>query len=104
MKKILSGLIISIALVYLSVKGTDFRGVAEGMTRINYGWIVSFLLVVFVMQLLRTWRWGLILSPMGEIRPSLLFAVTNIGFLAITALPARLGEFGRPYLIARSSP
>jgi uncharacterized protein (TIRG00374 family) len=32
-----------------------------------------------------------------------LFSVTSVGFLAIIAFPARIGELARPYLIARKS-
>ncbi len=103
MKKIISGIIISVFFVYLSVKGTDFQGVVDGIKKVDYVWIIPFLLIVLLMQLLRTWRWGLILSPLGEVKPLPLLAVTNVGFLAITALPARLGELGRPYLIAHAS-
>jgi uncharacterized protein (TIRG00374 family) len=33
-----------------------------------------------------------------------LFSVTSVGFLAIASLPARLGEFARPYLITKKAP
>jgi hypothetical protein len=104
LKKIISGILISAFFIYLSVKGTNFRGVVEGLEKADYLYILPFLFIVVVMQLLRAWRWGLILSPLGKVSALSLFAVTNVGFLAITALPVRLGELCRPYLMARISP
>jgi uncharacterized protein (TIRG00374 family) len=104
MKKIILSLLISVFFIYLSVKGIDFRGVVEGLAKANYLYVLPFLFIVFVMQLLRAWRWGLILIPLGKVSALSLFAVTNVGFLAIMALPARLGELCRPYLMAHISP
>jgi len=39
----------------------------------------------------------------GKIDPFSLFSVTSVGFMAIAALPARLGELARPYLISQKS-
>lgn len=103
MKKVILSILISILLIYLSVQGTDFHAVVAGMEKITYGYILLFILIACLMQLLRAWRWGLILTPLGKIGHLLLIAVTNVGFLAITALPARLGELGRPYLLSRNS-
>ena len=104
MKKVVPGLLISVLLVYLSVRGTDFHGVIAGMAKIGYGFILPAVLLMILMQALRVWRWGLILSPLGKLETLTLWAITNVGFLAITALPARLGELLRPYLVARHSP
>lgn len=103
MKKIIPGLLISALLVYLSVRGTDFHGVIAGIAKTGYGFILPFLLLMILMQALRAWRWGMILNPMEKLETLTLFAITSVGFLAITALPARLGELLRPYLVARHS-
>jgi hypothetical protein len=55
------------------------------------------------MQLLRSYRWGVILQPMEKIDQLSLFSVTSVGFLAIASIPARIGELARPYLIAKRS-
>lgn len=103
MKKIIPGLLISALLVYLSVRGTDLQGVIADMAKIGYGYILPFLLLMILMQALRAWRWGMIMNPLGKLETLTLFAITSVGFLAITALPARLGELMRPYLVARHS-
>ena len=58
---------------------------------------------MFLMQILRSIRWGLILRPIGKVDQLSLFSVTSVGFLAIIAIPARLGELARPYLISKKS-
>lgn len=53
------------------------------------------------MQALRSYRWGVILQPMEKIDQLTLFSVTSVGFLAIVAIPARIGELARPFLISK---
>jgi glycosyltransferase 2 family protein len=102
-KNLILGILLSAVLVWLSVRGIRFQDVADGFRSIRYGYIVPALLGMLVMQVLRSWRWGLILKPLEAVRPWTVFEVSNVGFLAITALPARLGELVRPYLIAQKS-
>ena len=76
---------------------------ADGFRTIRYGYLLPVLAVMFLMQVLRSFRWGLILSPLEKIDQLSLFSVTSVGFLAIIAIPARLGELARPYLITKKS-
>jgi uncharacterized protein (TIRG00374 family) len=103
-KKMIAGLLLSALLVYLSIRGIDFQGVAEGFRTIRYGYVLPALALLLLMQVLRSVRWGLILSPLAKIDQLSLFSVTSVGFLAIVAFPARLGELARPYLITKKSP
>ncbi|HET6613157.1 MAG TPA: lysylphosphatidylglycerol synthase transmembrane domain-containing protein [Kofleriaceae bacterium] len=50
----------------------------------------------------RAWRWKHLLAPIGVyLPPKRLLAISTIGFMAILALPFRLGELVRPALIRR---
>jgi uncharacterized protein (TIRG00374 family) len=50
----------------------------------------------------RAWRWNNLLRPMGVDLPAgKLLAISSVGFMAILALPARLGEFVRPALLRK---
>lgn len=102
-KNLIIGSALSILLVYLSVRGIDFGGVVDGLKSVKYSYLLLFLAAVVFMQLLRSLRWGEILRPLDKVDLFSLFSVTNVGFLAIIALPARLGELARPYLIAKKS-
>lgn len=102
-KKILIGLILGVLLLYLSFRGVRFQSVADGFKNICYGYVSAALVIIFFIQVLRALRWGAILRPLEKIDPFFLFAVTNVGFLAIIAIPARLGELARPYLITKKT-
>jgi uncharacterized protein (TIRG00374 family) len=102
-KKLAAGFLLSAILVFLSVRGIDFGTVVEGFHAVRYGYVLLFLVIILIMQGLRSVRWGLILSPLDRVDQLSLFSVTSVGFLAITALPARLGELARPYLITKKS-
>lgn len=95
--------IISIVLVYLSVRDIHLQDVFLAMTNIHWFYVVLFFLIIIFMQWLRSYRWGIILQPMEKIDQVSLFSVTSVGFMAIAAIPARIGELARPYLISRRS-
>jgi hypothetical protein len=103
MKKLITGIFIGIVLVYLSLRGVDFREIADGFGQIRVDYVLLFLAIVFCFQLLRSFRWGLMLRPLDRVSQISLFSVSSVGFLAITSLPVRLGELARPYLITKKS-
>ena len=50
----------------------------------------------------RAWRWNNLLRPMGVDLPAgKLLAISSVGFMAILALPVRLGEAVRPALLRK---
>jgi glycosyltransferase 2 family protein len=50
----------------------------------------------------RAWRWNNLLRPIdAELPAGRLLAISSVGFMAILALPARLGEFARPALLRK---
>jgi uncharacterized protein (TIRG00374 family) len=98
-----AGLALGALLVWLSIRGIELRGVIDGFRTIRCGYVLPALAAMFLMQLLRSIRWGLILRPIGKVDQLSLFSVTSVGFLAIVAIPARLGELARPYLITKKS-
>lgn len=99
-QKFLIGLIISGIFIYLSLRGIDFSNILRGLKTVRYGFIFPSLLLFFLLQVLRSLRWGIILSPMAKVNQKALFPVTCIGYLAITLVPMRFGEIVRPYLIS----
>jgi hypothetical protein len=105
-KKVILGIlisIISIVLVYLSVREIKLHDVFLALKKIQFSYVIFFILLVILMQWLRSYRWGVILQPMEKIDQLSLFSVTSVGFLAIALIPARIGELARPYLIAKRS-
>ncbi len=101
--KLIAGLLLGGILVYLSVRGIDFQDVAKNLRGIDGGYLLPALILMVAMQWLRSVRWGILLSPLEKVNQLSLFSVSNVGFLAIMAIPARLGELARPYLITQHS-
>jgi uncharacterized protein (TIRG00374 family) len=101
--KLIAGLLLGGILVYLSVRGIDFQDVAKNLRGIDGGYLLPALILMAAMQWLRSVRWGILLSPLEKVNQLSLFSVSNVGFLAIMAIPARLGELARPYLITQHS-
>ena len=102
-KKLIFGIVLGIVLIYFSVRGINFRDTLQYLQRIRPGYVALSLLFVVLMQVLRSYRWGVILNPLQKLDQFTLFSVTSVGFLAIIAIPARIGELARPYLIAGKS-
>jgi len=65
-------------------------------------YLIGHILLVAVTHFCRAWRWNNLLHPIGVwLSPGRLLAISSVGFMAILALPARLGEFVRPALIRK---
>jgi uncharacterized protein (TIRG00374 family) len=101
--KMIFGTALSALFVYLSLKDIDPGSVTRAFQAVNYAYIGPVLFLLLLIQILRSYRWGLLLSPFEKIGQFDLFAVTSVGFLAVVAIPARIGELARPYLITGKS-
>ena len=65
-------------------------------------YFAGYLALLAVTHFCRAWRWNNLLHPIGvKLPPARLLAISSVGFMAILALPARLGEFVRPALIRK---
>jgi glycosyltransferase 2 family protein len=65
-------------------------------------YLAGYLALLALTHFSRAWRWNYLLAPIGVKLPAdRLLAISSVGFMAILALPARLGEFVRPALIRR---
>lgn len=65
-------------------------------------YLTGYLGLLAVTHFCRAWRWNNLLEPIGvRLPPGRLLAISSVGFMAILALPARLGEFVRPALIRK---
>jgi uncharacterized protein (TIRG00374 family) len=65
-------------------------------------YLLGHIMLVGLTHFCRAWRWNNLLEPIGvTLSPGRLLAISSVGFMAILALPARLGEFVRPALIRK---
>jgi hypothetical protein len=65
-------------------------------------YLVGYLALLLVVHLCRSLRWHNLLAPLDkQIATGPLLALSSVGYMAILALPARLGEFVRPGLLRK---
>ncbi|MBC7977204.1 MAG: flippase-like domain-containing protein [Myxococcales bacterium] len=65
-------------------------------------YLAVYLGLLVVVHLCRSLRWNHLLAPLGvKVPAGPLLAISSVGFMAILALPARLGEFVRPGLLRK---
>ncbi len=100
---LLLGLAVGALFIWLALRGTDFEGVKASFKAANYLYLIPVVLLSIIVQIVRSYRWGVIVEPLEKIDQGTLFSITSVGFMAITLLPVRMGEFVRPYLISRKS-
>ncbi|HSD89190.1 MAG TPA: lysylphosphatidylglycerol synthase transmembrane domain-containing protein [Kofleriaceae bacterium] len=82
---------------------TQLRHVLESMEFSSFApYLAAYIGLLVVVQLTRALRWNYLLAPLGvRIPRAPLLAISSVGFMAILALPARLGEFVRPGLLRK---
>lgn len=94
------GLGVSGGALWLTLRGKDLGAIWGAVRSADYAWLVPYLAILGLIHLARTVRWGILLEPVAKVPFSRLNAVSAVGFMALTILPFRIGEFARPYLIA----
>lgn len=100
--KITMSLLVMVACVYYAARGVDARQVLAELAHLPVLGVVVYLGSLALTHLFRAWRWEYLLRPAGTSVPfGRLLAISSVGFMAILALPVRLGEFVRPYYVAR---
>jgi uncharacterized protein (TIRG00374 family) len=90
------------ACVAFAVHGMDTRQVKHALLTLAPSTIGLYLATLIVTHLFRAWRWEYLLRALGVSLPfGRLMLISSAGFMAILALPFRLGEFVRPYYVKR---
>ncbi len=98
-KKFVAGILLGALFVYLSFRNTHWEEVLSRLATIDLFSLVGALLVIILIQFIRVLRWGIILRPLVKISIADMIIITNIGLFSLVALPARLGEVVRAYLV-----
>ncbi|MCA9667560.1 MAG: flippase-like domain-containing protein [Myxococcales bacterium] len=104
MKKFLIRTVISLGIgalmLWLAAREISFDGVWGALKAANWLYVLPYLGLMAVQHIFRAWRWGFLLAPVQPVPFSRILPISSVGFFAILALPLRMGEFVRPYLIA----
>lgn len=85
-----------LALVFHDIDFGEFWAAVRG---IHPGWYLLSTLSYFGLHAGRAFRWGQVVNRVQPVPFREILSITSVGFLAIQALPFRLGEFARPYLL-----
>jgi hypothetical protein len=88
------------ALLWVAARGVDGAALVRHLGRVDAFWMAAYFVIIVVIQVVRAWRWQLLLTPLKRLRFGRVFGVTSVGFAAIFLLPLRAGELVRPYLVA----
>ncbi|MCL4508601.1 MAG: flippase-like domain-containing protein [Chloroflexi bacterium] len=96
------GLVLSLALVvFLLHKVQNLGEVKQALASADYRWVVAAAALYLCSFVPRGLRWQRLLKGARTIRLAALCEVLAIGFMANNALPLRLGEFVRAYVLGR---
>ena len=92
---------VSAFFVWLSLRNVDVRKMGSAIAAAPLWRLLAYGLLMLVVHLLRTVRWGILLEPLGHVGFRRLNSASAVGIMLLIVLPLRLGEFARPLLIAR---
>lgn len=100
--RVIAGLVIGAALLFLTVKDLSWAEVSAQFATLDYGWVLLALALYWLELSLRIARWGMLLSPLRATLPLSTVAIAFVsGYAANNVLPAKLGEPFRADLLGR---
>jgi uncharacterized protein (TIRG00374 family) len=101
-RKLLIGTVVSVAFLYLAVRGISWSEFTDAMRRTRWVFLIPGIVVTMLGHFSRSVRWKFMMDPIKECRIGPLWSATAIAFMVNNLLPARLGEFVRALAIGRS--
>ena len=95
----IAGFIISILLLYLSLKDIKFQAILMTFKKADYRFVLLPLIFIFVSATLCAFKWSKIAGSGVRFRET--FVALVIGLFVNNVLPARLGEVARGYVLSK---
>jgi len=87
--------------LYLSFRNVPLDELGVALRQFDIRFLIPAVAISLLMQVLRAWRWQLELKPIEHVGLGKLWVIISVAYMAINVLPARLGEFVRPWLLSR---
>ncbi|MFO7588227.1 MAG: lysylphosphatidylglycerol synthase transmembrane domain-containing protein [Gemmatimonadota bacterium] len=102
--KTVVGLLITVALLAWVLRDVSPAEIASELREARVDWLLLAVALATFSFVLRAWRWRVLLEPSHPgTELGTRFGAVCIGFAVNNLLPARLGEFTRAYVFARSA-
>jgi uncharacterized protein (TIRG00374 family) len=101
--RLLGGAVVAALLLAFFFRGMDWGAIGRALTGARLLPLAGFVAVSVLVYLVRSWRWGGLLAPLGRVRLMDLFSATMVGFASGLLIP-RAGELLRPWLVSRRYP
>lgn len=95
------GLLISIVLMYLALRGLQLKEMWAALKGARYWWLLPGVGVYFLGVWVRAWRWHYLLRPVKAVSTKTMFPIVAIGYMGNNIYPARAGELLRAVVLKR---
>lgn len=102
-RNVLVSLGIAAGFLYLAFRSVSLDELGNALANFNAWYLFPAVLISFLLQVFRSYRWQLELSPLEHVPLGRVWVVTSVAYMCINLLPARLGEFVRPWLMSKRS-
>lgn len=84
------------------MKDIQFSEIDIRWEDMHYQYLIISFFLFSSLPVLKSVRWGILLSSIKKIDQLKLIPITTFGFMAVFLIPFRLGEFVRPYLLLKN--
>lgn len=98
----MSGLLaigLSALLLFLAFRKVELETSLGLLGQVELSYVAWCVVTLLLVQIIKTYRWGILVGPFASLDTLTLFRVANLGAALVLLLPFRLGEFARPYLL-----
>ncbi len=93
------GLLISVLLLFIALRGLQLIDVWEGIKSADFIWLFPGIIIYFIAVWMRAFRWHLFLRPIKTISVNEIFPIVTIGYMGNNIYPARAGEILRAIVL-----
>lgn len=97
--RLAGSLAIGLACLWVVFRGVELEAFLGALGSARPGWILAGSATFAAMHLGRAMRWGALIRPVKRVPARSYVSICSVGFLLLTALPLRLGELARPWLL-----
>ena len=100
---LLLGALISGAGLYLAFRHVPIASLRVYTQQVDYRWVLAALLILALAYVVRSWRWQLLLRPLGRIPLATAYHSIIVSLMINCIVPGRMGEMARPLILKRKT-